>query len=61
MIVESIQRTFSINPLYTEQVMIRTLVDPKNQKEYRESVTYRIYTRLGQIEESYQQKIDLRA
>jgi ribosomal protein S10 len=61
MTVESVQRVFSVTPLYTQQEVIKTATDPKTQKEYREFIVYRIYNRLGQIEENQQPKIDLQA
>ena len=61
MTVESIQRVYSVTPLYTQQEVIKTSLDPKTQKEYREFITYRIYNPAGQVEESYQPKIDLQA
>lgn len=61
MTVESIQRIFSITPLYTQQEVIKTTTDPKTHKEYREFVVYRIYNRQGQIEENKPPQIDLRA
>lgn len=61
MIVESIQNIYSLTPLYTQQTVYTTSVDPKTLKEYQEIISYRIYNRQGQLEESYQPKIDLRA
>lgn len=61
MTVESIQRVYSVTPLYTEQEVIKTTTDAKTQKEYREFIVYRIYNRLGQIEENRPNQIDLRA
>lgn len=61
MIVESIQRIFSVTPLYTEQTVYKNTVDPKTLKEYQEIVTWRVYNSLGQIEESYQPKINTQA
>ncbi len=61
MIVESIQRVFSITPVSTEQQVIKTLVDPKTDKEYREFVAYCIYNRAGLIEENTPQQVDLTA
>jgi hypothetical protein len=61
MIVESIQRVFALTPAYSEQTVYKNTVDPKTLKEYQEFVTYKIYNRQGQIEESYQPKIDQRA
>lgn len=61
MIVDSIQRVFSLHPLYTQQEVVKTLVDPKTNKEYREFVVYRIYNRAGQIEENRPNQVDLRA
>ena len=61
MTVESIQRVYSITPLYTQQEVIKTSTDPKTQKEYREFITYRIYNRLGQLEENKPTQIDLQA
>jgi hypothetical protein len=59
--VDSIQRVYSVTPLYTQQEVIKTSTDPKTQKEYREFITYRIYNRQGQLEENKPQQIDLRA
>ena len=61
MTVESIQRVYSITPLYTQQEVIKTSSDPKTGKEYREFIVYRIYNQAGEIEESYQPKVDLQA
>lgn len=61
MIVESIQRLYSLTPLYSEQQVIKTSIDPKTLKEYQEFVVYRIYNSSGQIEESYRPKVDQRA
>ena len=61
MIVESIERVYALYPLYREEQIIRTTQAPKTHKEYRELITYRVYNRLGQIEETYQPKIALRA
>ena len=61
MTVESIQRVYSITPLYTQQEVIRTIRDPKTDKEQREFIVYRVYNPAGQIEERYQPKIDLQA
>jgi hypothetical protein len=59
MIVESIQRVYSITPLYTEQRVYKTSVDPKTNKEYSEIVTYRIYNSQGQLEESHRPKVNV--
>ena len=61
MIVESIQRVYSLTPLYTQQEVIKTTVDPKTLKEYQEFITYRIYNSAGQVEEAHRPKIDLQA
>ena len=61
MTVESIQRVYSITPLYTQQEVIKTTTDPKTDKEYREFIVYRVYNPAGQIEERYQPKVDLQA
>jgi hypothetical protein len=61
MIIESIQRVYSVTPLYTEQRVYTTAVDPKTDKQYSEIVIYKIYNSQGQTEESYQPKVDLRA
>lgn len=61
MIVESIQRVYSLTPLYTQQDVIKTAVDPKTLKEYQEITSYRIYNSAGQVEENYKPKVDLRA
>jgi hypothetical protein len=61
MTVESIQRVYSITPLYTQQEVIKTSSDPKTDKEYREFITYRIYNAQGIVEESQKPQIDLRA
>ena len=61
MTVESIQRVYSVTPLYTQQEVIKTTTDPKTDKEYREFIVYRIYNSAGQVEESYQPKVDLQA
>jgi len=61
MTVESIQRVYSVTPLYTEQEVIKTTTDPKTDKEYREFITYRTYNRAGEIEEAYRPKVDLQA
>lgn len=61
MTVESIQRVYSLTPLYTQQEVIKTTTDPKTHKEYREFIVYRIYNRLGQLEENQPNQIDLRA
>ena len=61
MIVESIQRVFALTPLYSEQTVYKNTVDPKTLKEYQEIVTYKIYNRQGQIEESYQPKVNIQA
>jgi hypothetical protein len=61
MIVESIQRVFALTPSYAEQTVYKNMIDPKTHKEYQEIITYKIYNRQGQIEESYQPKVDLRA
>ena len=61
MTVESIQRVYSLTPLYTQQEVIRTVTDPKTDKEYREFITYRIYNRQGQLEENKPNQIDLQA
>ena len=60
MIVESVQRVYSLTPLYSEQRVFTTSVDPKTNKEYHEIVTYRVYNSQGQLEESRQSKIDTR-
>jgi hypothetical protein len=61
MIVESIQNIYSITPLYTQQTVYTNSIDPKTLKEYQEITTYKVYNRRGEIEESYQPKIDQRA
>jgi len=61
MIVESIQRVWSITPLYTQQEVVKTATDPKTLKEYQEFITYRIYNSQGLIEENKPHQIDLRA
>jgi len=61
MTVESIQRVYSITPLYTQQEVVRTIKDPKTDKEYREFIVYRIYNPAGQIEENKPTQIDLQA
>ena len=61
MIVESIQRVYSVTPLYTQQEVIKTAVDPKTDKTYQEFITYKIYNSAGQVEEAQQPKIDLQA
>ena len=59
--VTSIQNIYSITPLYTEQEVRRTLVDSKTHKETIEFIIYRVYNRLGQLEENRPQQIDLQA
>ena len=61
MIVESIQRLYSLTPLYTQQDVIKTSIDPKTLKEYQEFITYRIYNAQGLVEENKPNQIDLRA
>ena len=61
MIVESIQRVWSITPLYTQQEVVKTTTDPKTDKEYREFVVYRTYNAQGLIEENRPNQTDLRA
>jgi hypothetical protein len=61
MTVESIQRVYSVTPLYTQQEVIKTTTDPKTLKEYREFIVYRIYNSAGQVEETYKPKVDLQA
>ena len=61
MIVESIQRVFALTPLYSEQRVYKNTVDPKTLKEYQEIITYKIYNRQGQIDESYQPKVNIQA
>jgi hypothetical protein len=61
MIVESIQSVYTITPLYSQQEVIKTTVDPKTDKTYQEFITYKIYNRQGQIEESYQPKVNIQA
>ena len=61
MIVESIQRVFAVTPLYTEQTVAKTLRNPETDKTTREFIVYRVYNRLGQIEQNQQNQIDLRA
>jgi hypothetical protein len=61
MIVESIQRVFALTPSYSEQTVYKNTLDPKTLKEYQEIITYRVYNRQGQIEESYEPKVDQRA
>jgi hypothetical protein len=61
MIIESIQRVFSITPLFTQQEVIKTATDAKTGKEYREFITYRIYNRQGLLEENRPPHVDLRA
>ena len=61
MIVESIQSVYTITPLYSQQEVIKTTVDPKTLKEYQEFITYKIYNSAGQVEEAHQPKIDLQA
>ena len=61
MIVESIQRLYSLTPLYTQQDVIKTSIDPKTLKEYQEFISYRVYNSQGLVEESHKPKIDLRA
>jgi hypothetical protein len=61
MIVESIQNVYSVTPAYTEQTVYKTSIDPKTLKEYQEIVTYKVYNRQGQIEESYQPKVNIQA
>ena len=61
MTVDSIQRVYSVTPLYTQQEVIKTTTDPKTDKEYREFIVYRIYNRAGLIEENKPNQIDLRA
>jgi hypothetical protein len=61
MIVESIQSVYTITPLYSQQEVIKTMLDPKTDKTYQEFVTYKIYNSLGQEETSYRPKIDVQA
>ncbi len=61
MIVESIQRIFAVTPLYTEQQVYKTIVDPETLKTYTEIITWRVYDRKGHIQESYQSQLDIRA
>ena len=61
MIVESIQRVYSITPLYSQQEVIKTSTDPKTDKTYQEFITYRIYNAQGIVEEAQKPQIDLRA
>ena len=61
MIVESIQRVYSITPLYTEQLVVKTSTDPKTDKIYQEFIAYRVYNSQGIVEEAYKPQIDLRA
>jgi hypothetical protein len=61
MVIESIQRVYSVTPLYTEQRVYTTAVDPQTDKQYSEIVIYKIYNSQGQTEESYQPKVDVRA
>jgi hypothetical protein len=61
MIIESIQRVYSVSPLYTEQTVYTTSIDPKTHKEYQEIVVYKVYNSLGQVEENHRQQVDVRA
>ena len=61
MIVESIQRVYSVTPLYTQQEVIKMSIDPATNKTYQEFITYRIYNAQGILEENSVPKIDLRA
>jgi hypothetical protein len=61
MIVESIQNVYSVTPAYTEQTVYKTSIDPKTLKEYQEIITYKVYNRQGEIEETRQPRVDVRA
>jgi hypothetical protein len=61
MIVESIQNVYSLTPLYTEQTVYKTSIDAKTHKEYQEIISYKVYNRRAEIEESHKPQIDLRA
>lgn len=61
MIVESVQNVYSITPLYRQQEVIKTTVDPATQKQSQEIIIYRLYNNRAEIEEYYTPKIDLRA
>ena len=61
MIIESIQRVYSVSPLYTEQTVYTTSIDPKTHKEYQDIVVYKVYNSLGQVEENHRQQVDVRA
>ena len=61
MIIESIQRVYSVSPLYTEQTVYTTSIDPKTHKEYQEIVVYKVYNSLGQVEENHRQQVEVRA
>jgi len=61
MIIESIQRVYSVSPLYTEQTVYTTSVDPKTHKEYQEIIVYKIYNSRAEMEEHCQPRVDVRA
>lgn len=61
MIVESIQRVYSVTPLYTEQLVVKNSIDPKTLKEYQEFISYRVYNAQGLVEENHKPQVDVRA
>ena len=61
MITTSIQNVYSVTPVYTEQRVYVQQLDPKTLKETTEFITYRVYTRSGQIEENQRPTVDIRA
>jgi hypothetical protein len=61
MTVESIQRIYSTTPLYRQEEVVKTAVDPLTQKQTQEIIVYKLYNSRAEVEETYHPKIDTRA
>ena len=61
MIIESIQRVYQQNPLYTEARIYRDLLDEQSHKRYTEVWLYRVYNHRGDVLEHVNPTVDVRA
>lgn len=61
MIVTAVKNLFLRTDQYTEQTVYKTLVDPRNGKEYHEPVVYRVYNSRAELVEHAEPQVDVRA
>lgn len=61
MIVESIQRVYSVTPLYRQEEVVKTTLDPATLKQSQEIIVYRLYNNRAEVEETYHPKVDVKA